>query len=95
MIATEEIDFPSCSATALSYQPSNKRKKHNKEVKQLLAEYADNERNPTDPTQYFDDDVDLFFKSIAMSVKKLRPELINEAKQKSLQMIIDLDRRDI
>lgn len=41
-----------------------------------------------------DDDVDVFFKSIAMSVKKLSPTLINEAKMKSLQMVFDLERRN-
>ncbi|KAK9510151.1 hypothetical protein O3M35_004994 [Rhynocoris fuscipes] len=38
-----------------------------------------------------EDDVDLFFKSIAFSVKKLSPNLINEAKMRSLQMVIDLE----
>jgi len=41
-----------------------------------------------------DDATDLFFKSIANSVKKLRPDLINEAKMKCLQMIIDLENRN-
>lgn len=41
-----------------------------------------------------DDDVDLFFKSITKSVKKLRPDLISEAKLKTLQMLIDLEARN-
>lgn len=96
MNTIEQIGVPSCSATAYSFGPSNKRKKHN-EIKQLWVDNQ-NERNIIykGQTQYHDDDdVDLFFKSIAMSVKKLKPELINEAKMKSLQMVINLERRDI
>lgn len=96
MNATEQIDVPSCSTTtAKSFRPSNKRKKHNKEIKQWLEDDR-NVRNVIvkDQTQCPDDDIDLFFKSIAMSVKKLRPTLINEAKMKSLQMIFDLERRN-
>lgn len=42
-------------------------------------------------SQNQEDDVDLFFKSIAMSVKKLSPELICEAKLRSLKMISELE----
>lgn len=79
-----------------SKQPSlNKRKKSNEKIIQLIEDRR-NERNDIlkNIIQNRDDDIDLFFKSIAMSVKKLNPELINEAKIKSLQMIFDLERRN-
>ncbi|CAI6374916.1 unnamed protein product [Macrosiphum euphorbiae] len=41
-----------------------------------------------------EDEIDLFFKSIAISVKKLSPALINEAKIKSLQMVFELEIRN-
>lgn len=44
--------------------------------------------------QIRDDDIDLFFKSIALSVKKLSPSLINEAKMRSLQMLFDLEHQN-
>lgn len=75
----------------------NKRKKSNVKIIQLTEDRR-NERNDNimlrNVIQNRDDDIDVFFKSIAMSVKKLSPELINEAKTKSLQMVIDLERRD-
>lgn len=41
-----------------------------------------------------EDDIDLFFRSIAASVKKLPTELVNEAKMRSLQMIFDLQNQN-
>ncbi|CAI6374687.1 unnamed protein product [Macrosiphum euphorbiae] len=41
-----------------------------------------------------EDEIDLFFKSIAISVKKLSPALINEAKMKSLKMVFELETRN-
>ena len=38
-----------------------------------------------------EDEVDVFFRSIAMSVKILNPDLVREAKTKSLQMVCELE----
>lgn len=75
--------------------PKSKRQKHNEKIIQLL-EVRRNERNDImrNMVQNREDEIDLFFKSIAMSVKKLNPALINEAKMKSLQMIFDLETRN-
>lgn len=40
-----------------------------------------------------DDSVDLFFRSIASSVKKMPPDFINEAKFKTLQIVSELESR--
>lgn len=45
-------------------------------------------------TKNREDEIDVFFQSIAMSIKKLRPELQNDAKLQALQMVIDLERRN-
>lgn len=75
--------------------PPNKRKKYNKEIVELLEDRR-KERNEIvkNVIQNRDDDIDVFFKSIAMSIKKLSPELINEAKMKSLQTVFDLEKRN-
>ncbi|XP_044734314.1 transcription factor Adf-1-like [Chrysoperla carnea] len=78
----------------LFFHPS-KRHKTSEKVMNFLEETR-KERNELlrGLNQNRDDEIDLFFKSIAMSVKKLRPELINEAKMKSLQMVFDLENRN-
>ncbi|XP_022166411.1 uncharacterized protein LOC111030965 isoform X2 [Myzus persicae] len=75
--------------------PKNKRLKQNERFIQLLEERR-NERKDIvrNMVQNHEDEVDVFFKSIAMSVKKLSPTLINEAKMKSLQMVFDLEARN-
>lgn len=40
------------------------------------------------------DSLDLFFQSIAASVKLLRPELINEAKLRTMQLVFELEQRN-
>lgn len=75
--------------------PKIKRQKKNERLIQLLEERR-SERNDIvrNMVQNREDEVDVFFKSIALSVKKLSPALINEAKMKSLQMVIDLETRN-
>ena len=41
-----------------------------------------------------EDPLDLFFRSIAMSVKQLKPELIREAKMRMLQTLCELESRN-
>lgn len=76
-------------------QPLYKRQKKNDNLLQLMEERR-KERNEIlkNISENRDDDVDVFFKSIAMSVKKLRPELVNEAKMKALQTVFDLEKRN-
>lgn len=78
-----------------SFHQSKKRQKHSDQIIQLMEDRR-NERNEIVKglSQNHSDDVDLFFKSIAMSVKKLSPGLINEAKMESLKMVFDLERRN-
>lgn len=38
-----------------------------------------------------EDDVDIFFKSIAMTVKKMLPQAIKEAKLRTLTLISEID----
>lgn len=103
---TEKVDAPSTSQnttdtstqnvdpTVDSFRPPSKRQKHNEKIIELLeARRIERQEIVKSFTQNRDDEVDLFFKSIAMSVKKLRPELINEAKMRSLQMVFDLENR--
>lgn len=42
-------------------------------------------------TSQSQDDIDLFFKSIAISVKKLPPALVFEAKRRTLEIVADLE----
>lgn len=42
-------------------------------------------------TKKDEDEIDIFFKSIAMSVKKFKREIQNEAKLRSLKMVIELE----
>jgi len=41
-----------------------------------------------------ENEVHVFFQSIAMSVKKLNPDLVCEARMKSLQMVCELESRN-
>jgi len=82
--------------TSKSQNPlKSKRQKYNEKVIQLLEDRR-SERNDIlkNMAQNREDEIDLFFKSIAMSVKKLSPALINEAKMKSLQMVFELETRN-
>jgi len=82
--------------TSKSQKPLKiKRQKYNEKVIQLLEDRR-SERNDIlkNMAQNREDEIDLFFKSIAMSVKKLSPALINEAKMKSLQMVFELETRN-
>nr|CAD7431020.1 unnamed protein product [Timema monikensis] len=45
-------------------------------------------------SQRREDSVDLFFRSVAMSVKQLRPELINETKMRTLQLVFEMESRN-
>lgn len=73
----------------------SKRQKYNEKIIQILEDRR-TERNDImrSMAQNREDEVDLFFKSIAMSVKKLSPALINETKMKSLQMVFELETRN-
>lgn len=73
----------------------SKRQKYNEKIIQILEDRR-TERNDImrNMAQNREDEVDLFFKSIAMTVKKLSPALINEAKIKSLQMVFELETRN-
>lgn len=84
------------ASTSDSVPPRNKRQRHNEKILELMEDRR-NERNQIlkDLSQNREDDIDVFFKSIAMSIKKLRPALINEAKMKSLQMVFDLESRNV
>lgn len=76
-------------------RPSNNCESNKTNLEQRENGYIKRISDPSmSQTKNCDDDVDLFFKSIAVSVKKLRPELINEAKMKSLQMLFDLETRN-
>ncbi|XP_025205798.1 uncharacterized protein LOC112602087 [Melanaphis sacchari] len=55
------------------------------EQKRILATRL---KNP-----YEDDDIDVFFKSIAMTVKKMPPQSIKEAKLKTLMLITEIDKK--
>lgn len=85
---------PLSPSTSRSQKPSNKRK--NFKVTELL-EKRSKERTEL-MTQLFAkknteeyDDVDHFFKSLALSVKKLPPHLISQAKLKMLTIVTDLE----
>jgi len=86
---------PTLQTSKLQNPPKSKRQKYNEKVIQLLEDRRV-ERNDImrNIVQNREDDIDLFFKSIAMSVKKLSPALINEAKMKSLQMVFELETRN-
>ncbi|GBO01757.1 hypothetical protein AVEN_3661-1 [Araneus ventricosus] len=71
-----------------TYRRPSKRPRQNENIFELMDSWGI-EREKRD-----DDDVDLFFKSIACCVKKLKPDLINEAKMQFLQMVIDLENRN-
>jgi hypothetical protein len=82
--------------TSKSQKPlKSERQKYNEKVIQLLEDRR-SERNDIlkNMAQNRENEIDLFFKSIAMSVKKLSPALINEAKMKSLQMVFELETRN-
>ncbi|GBN71981.1 hypothetical protein AVEN_218915-1 [Araneus ventricosus] len=71
-----------------TFKRPSKRPRQNENIFDLMDSWGI-EREKRD-----DDDVDLFFKSIACCVKKLKPDLINEAKMQFLQMVIDLENRN-
>lgn len=78
-----------------SFQPETcQREKHLDEVlHRLETRLVETEEAFENLRHTREDDVDLFFKSIAVSVKKLSPELIHEAKLRSLQMLTELKNR--
>lgn len=83
--------LPSSASDTTSHQ-SKKRKYdkvsdiliENREARSKLLEALNNNSEKQD-------DVDIFYKSIAMSVKRLSPILIAEAKMKHLQTLNDLE----
>nr|XP_022907705.1 uncharacterized protein LOC111419169 [Onthophagus taurus] len=78
-----------------SLQPLLKRpRKRDKIVELMEARRNEREQIIKTLTQNKEDEIDVFFRSIAMSVKKLKPELINEAKMRSLQLIFELEQRN-
>lgn len=74
---------------------SSMRKKLNEKILKLMEELV-SERNDILKVicQREEDSVDLFYRSVAMSVKQLRSELINEAKIKTLQLLFELEKRN-
>lgn len=74
-------------------------KKKSKQIDKLMMQMLEERRNDRnnfwmDTEKNQDDDVDLFFKSIAMSVKKLSPNLIREAKIGTLDLLSRLECRN-
>lgn len=85
---------PQSPSTSKSQKSSNKRKnlkvtelleKRSKERTELMTQLI--AKKNTD--EY--DDVDHFFKSLALSVKKLPPQLISQAKLKMLTIVTELE----
>ncbi|XP_025419618.1 uncharacterized protein LOC112689951 isoform X3 [Sipha flava] len=86
---------PQSPSTSKSQKSTHKRKnlkvtelleKRSKERTELMTQLITKKKN-TD--EY--DDVDHFFKSLALSVKKLPPHLISQAKLKMLTIVTDLE----
>ncbi|KAK4877981.1 hypothetical protein RN001_010487 [Aquatica leii] len=77
-----------------SWRPPIKRQRHNDNIIQMMEMRSKERQEIVSSLQAKEDDMDLFFKSIALSVKKLRPDLINDAKLKSLQMVFQLEVRN-
>nr|CAD7577129.1 unnamed protein product [Timema californicum] len=72
-----------------------KRQKLNEKIAKLIEERSC-ERSEILKliSQRREDSVDLFFRSVAMSVKQLRPELINETKMRTLQLVFEMESRN-
>nr|CAD7404693.1 unnamed protein product [Timema poppensis] len=72
-----------------------KRQKLNEKITKLIEERSC-ERSEILKliSQRREDSVDLFFRSVAMSVKQLRPELINETKMRTLQLVFEMESRN-
>ncbi|KAK4887193.1 hypothetical protein RN001_003464 [Aquatica leii] len=77
-----------------SWRPPIKRQRHNDNIIQMIEMRSKERQEIVRSLQAKEDDIDLFFKSIALSVKKLRPDLINDAKLMSLQMVFQLEVRN-
>jgi len=94
-IGENSNEDPTLPTSKLQKPLKSKRQKYNEKVMQVLEDRRI-ERNEImkNMAQNREDEIDLFFKSIAMSVKKLSPALINEAKMKSLQMVFELEIRN-
>ncbi|XP_069698200.1 transcription factor Adf-1-like [Periplaneta americana] len=91
---TSDTSTQNVGRTMNSLRPPSKRQRLHEKTIGLLEDRRIERNNIIDSlNQNYDDDVDLFFKSIAMSVKKLPPNLIHEAKMTSLQMVFDLESR--
>ncbi|GBL73060.1 hypothetical protein AVEN_128220-1 [Araneus ventricosus] len=84
--------------STLIFKRPRKRARKSKKILELL-DSPRMERKKTHKRmagdKYVDDDIDLFFKQIANSVKNLSPEFIYEAKMRSLEMVIDLTNRKL
>lgn len=85
---------PQSPSTSRSQKPTNKRKnlkvtelldKRSKERTELMTQLIAKQNKD----EY--DEVDHFFKSLALSVKKLPPQLISQAKLKMLTIVTDLE----
>ncbi|KAK4874347.1 hypothetical protein RN001_013707 [Aquatica leii] len=63
-----------------SWRSPIKRQRHNDNIIQMMEMRSKERQEIVRSLQAKEDDIDLFFKSIALSVKKLRPDLINDAK---------------
>lgn len=59
-----------------------------------IMEQRQEERNMLFQNIKKKDSIDLFFESIAISVKQLQPHLINEAKIKTLQLVCELEQKN-
>lgn len=82
--------------TVPSFRPGIKRVRSSNDRIVALLEARRGEREKLLQTlgKEKNDDVDLFFQSIAMTVKKLRPHLISEAKLKTMQLMFELESRN-
>ncbi|KAK4876855.1 hypothetical protein RN001_009361 [Aquatica leii] len=77
-----------------SWRPPIKRQRHNNDIIQMMEMRSTERQEIVRSLQAKEGDIDLFFKSIALSVKKVRPDLINDAKLMSLQMVFQLEVRN-